>query len=60
MAPERYFELMALDKKAAHGRTRYVLLERIGSAVVRADLEDRVVREAIAAASPAAAAAAPR
>jgi 3-dehydroquinate synthase len=58
MAPERYLELMALDKKAARGRTRFVLLERIGSAVVRADMDERLVREAIVAASPPPAAAA--
>jgi 3-dehydroquinate synthase len=52
MAPERYLELMALDKKAARGRTRFVLLERIGRAAVRADIDERLVRDAIAAASP--------
>jgi 3-dehydroquinate synthase len=57
MALERYSELMALDKKAARGRTRFVLLERIGQAALRADVDERLVREAIAAASPPAAAA---
>jgi len=57
MAPERYLELMALDKKAAQGHTRFVLLERIGRAIVRGDVQERLVRDAIAAASPAAAAA---
>jgi 3-dehydroquinate synthase len=52
MAPERYLELMALDKKAARGRTRFVVLEQVGRAAVRADVEERLVREAIAAASP--------
>ena len=60
MAAERYLELMALDKKAVRGRTRFILLERIGRAVVKADIEDRMVREAIAAVSPATAAAALR
>jgi 3-dehydroquinate synthase len=58
MAPDRYLELMALDKKAARGRTRFVLLERIGQAAVHADIDERLVREAIAAASPSASAAA--
>jgi len=59
MALERYLELMALDKKAARGRTRFVLLERIGQAAVRPDVDVQLVREAIAAASvPASAAAA--
>jgi 3-dehydroquinate synthase len=58
MAPERYLELMALDKKAAFGRTRFVLLEGIGRAGVHAEVEVRWVAEAIAAASPPSAAAA--
>jgi len=58
IAPERYLELMALDKKAARGRTRFVLLERIGQAAVRADIDVQLVRDAIAAASPSASAAA--
>jgi 3-dehydroquinate synthase len=58
MAPDRYLELMALDKKAAHGRTRFVVLERIGHAAARADVDERLVREVIAAASPPAPAAA--
>ena len=60
MAVERYLELMALDKKAARGRVRFILLEGIGRALVRADLDERLVRDAIAAASPPAAAAAAR
>jgi 3-dehydroquinate synthase len=47
MSAQRYLELMAVDKKAAHGRVRYVLLEGIGRAVVRADPGERLVREAI-------------
>jgi len=42
---------MALDKKVARGRTRFVLLEAIGRAALRADLEERQVREAIVAAA---------
>jgi len=34
----RYIELMSVDKKAARGRIRFVLLERLGSAVVRGDV----------------------
>jgi 3-dehydroquinate synthase len=34
----RFMELMSVDKKAAAGRIRFVLLERIGAAVVRADV----------------------
>ena len=60
MAPDRYLELMALDKKAARGRTRFVLLERVGQAAVHADVDERLVRDVIAAASPPAPAAAAR
>jgi len=34
----RFMELMSVDKKAAAGRIRFVLLERIGAAVVRGDV----------------------
>jgi 3-dehydroquinate synthase len=49
LAPERYLELMAGDKKAAGGRARYVVLQNVGCAVLRDDIEERVVRDAIAA-----------
>jgi len=49
LAPERYLELMALDKKAARGRMRFILLERIGHAVVHGDLDERLVRDVLAA-----------
>jgi 3-dehydroquinate synthase len=55
LPPERYLELMAVDKKVAHGRVRFVLLDRIGRGVLRADPGERLVREAIAAAATAAA-----
>jgi len=53
LPPERYLELMAVDKKVAHGRVRFVMLETIGRAALRADPGERLVREAIAAASAA-------
>jgi 3-dehydroquinate synthase len=49
LAPERYLELMAGDKKAAGGRTRYVLLQAVGRAMLREDVEENLVRAAIAA-----------
>ena len=52
MALERYLELMAVDKKAARGRVRFVLLESIGRARVRGDLDDAWVRASIASHSP--------
>ena len=51
LGTERLLELMALDKKVARGRTRFVLLEAIGRAALHADLEERQVREAIVAAA---------
>jgi 3-dehydroquinate synthase len=53
LAPERLLELMAVDKKAARGALRFVLLETVGRAVLRADLEESAVRAAIAACTPA-------
>jgi 3-dehydroquinate synthetase len=49
LAPERYLELMARDKKAAGGRARYVVLLKVGRAALREDVDERAVREAIAA-----------
>ena len=50
LAPERLVELMTLDKKAAKGRTRFVVLEAIGRARLRADIDEKAVRGAIVAA----------
>ncbi|HKU47102.1 MAG TPA: 3-dehydroquinate synthase, partial [Burkholderiales bacterium] len=50
LAPERLVELMTLDKKAAKGRTRFVVLEAIGRARLRADVDEKAVRGAIVAA----------
>ena len=52
LAPERLMELMTLDKKAAKGRTRFVVLEAIGRAALRGDIDDAAVRRAIVAAVP--------
>jgi 3-dehydroquinate synthase len=51
LEPERLMELMALDKKAAKGRTRFVVLEAFGRAALRADVDDREVLAAIVAAA---------
>jgi len=51
LAPERLMELIALDKKAAKGRARFVVLEAIGRASLRSDIEDESVRAAIVAAA---------
>ncbi|MGH8683576.1 MAG: 3-dehydroquinate synthase [Burkholderiales bacterium] len=40
----RYVELMALDKKSRAGRTPFILLERLGAAVIRSDVAPEAVR----------------
>jgi len=47
LPPERIIELMQVDKKAAGGRLRFVLLQQVGSAVVRGDIDEKLVRDAI-------------
>jgi 3-dehydroquinate synthase len=47
LAAGRYLELLQVDKKAAGGRVRFVLLEAIGRAVLRADLDPELVSAAI-------------
>jgi 3-dehydroquinate synthetase len=44
-------ELMAVDKKAAKGKTRFVLLTALGKAALRADIDEQSVRAAIVAAA---------
>jgi 3-dehydroquinate synthase len=51
LAPERLMELMAVDKKAARGKLRFVVLEGIGRAALRGGIADGLVREAIVAAA---------
>jgi 3-dehydroquinate synthase len=51
LAPERLMELMSLDKKAAQGRTRFVVLDAIGRARLAADIDDAQVRRAVVAAA---------
>ncbi|SES71179.1 3-dehydroquinate synthase [Nitrosomonas marina] len=43
LKPERYLELMALDKKVSAGKTRFILLNRIGEAVMRADIPPELI-----------------
>jgi 3-dehydroquinate synthase len=51
MAPERLIELMAVDKKAAQGKIRFVVLEGIGRAALQGAIDAGTVREAIVAAA---------
>ena len=48
IATARWLELMRRDKKVAGGTMRFVLLERLGRAVIRADIDDRSVTSALA------------
>jgi 3-dehydroquinate synthase len=41
---DRYLELMSVDKKADGGRLRFILLERLGAAVIRADVAPEALR----------------
>lgn len=51
LSPDRMLELMAVDKKAAQGKIRFVLLESIGRARLQGDVERDLVRKAILAAT---------
>lgn len=51
LAPETLMELMAIDKKAAQGNVRFIVLEAIGRATLRGGIDDKRVREAIVAAA---------
>ena len=47
MPAEKYLELMLLDKKVESGKTRFIVLNRIGEAVMRADITPAVLNETI-------------
>jgi 3-dehydroquinate synthase len=51
IAPDRMIELMAVDKKAAQGKVRFVLLESIGKAVLKGGVDEGAVRKALLAAT---------
>ncbi len=44
LQPQRLMELMRVDKKVSGGRVRFVILERLGSAVLRADVPAEAVQ----------------
>ena len=47
LSADRYLELMSVDKKAAGGRIRFILLEAIGRALMRDDIPAELVRTVI-------------
>ena len=51
VSAEELIALMAVDKKAAKGSTRFVVLDRLGAATLRAGIDEARVREAIVAAA---------
>jgi 3-dehydroquinate synthase len=51
LAPEELMRLMAVDKKAAAGNLRFVVLRGVGSAELRGGIAEKDVREAIVAAA---------
>jgi 3-dehydroquinate synthetase len=50
LSADRYLELMQVDKKTSGGKLRFILLDGIGRAALRGDLEPQLVRDSIAAA----------
>jgi 3-dehydroquinate synthase len=52
LGPRRFLELMSVDKKAKDGRLRFVVLERIGAASVRADVPASALDETLARLAP--------
>jgi 3-dehydroquinate synthase len=48
---ERWQELIGVDKKSAHGRVRFVLLEDVGKARLPSTVDEALLRESIAAAA---------
>jgi 3-dehydroquinate synthase len=51
LSPERMLELMAVDKKALAGKARFVVLESIGHAALRAGIDEALVSASVVAAS---------
>ena len=50
-APDELVRLMAVDKKAAQGKVRFVVLEAIGRGALRGGIAEGEAREAIVAAA---------
>ena len=48
LSPEKYLELMMMDKKVEAGKLRFILLTRIGEAVMRADIPSELLMETLA------------
>ena len=51
LRPEEMLALMSVDKKAARGERRFVVLQSIGQARLRSGVDEQIVREVIVAAA---------
>ena len=51
ISPPRFLELMSVDKKAAGGRVRFILLDRLGSAAIRGDVPQEALLATLGAAA---------
>jgi 3-dehydroquinate synthase len=51
LSADTYLELMQVDKKAVAGKLRFILLEGLGRASMRSDVDEALVRASIAAAT---------
>lgn len=47
MSPERFLELMAVDKKVIDGKLRLVLLKAVGEALISEDFDPQALRETL-------------
>lgn len=52
MPVDKYLQLMMLDKKVEAGKTRFIVLNRIGEAVMRSDIPPAILQETILACIP--------
>lgn len=50
MGPERFIELMAIDKKVRNGRLNLILLEGIGRGIIRSDFSPEALKACLTAA----------
>jgi 3-dehydroquinate synthase len=53
LSPRRFLELMSVDKKAKDGSLRFIVLEGIGAASVRADVPPAALQDTLARLTPA-------
>ena len=47
LGPDKYLQLMGLDKKVSEGKMRFILLKHIGEAVIHSDVPSRILVETL-------------